>query len=100
MANAYRVSSNLWEVTETGTLVSISAAAHIDPAWVKKIYYVPNATGDTVTFQTGDSENAIVVKANSGDTNAVEVNFPGRGRRVRGLTCSGISASSTAYVYL
>jgi len=99
MANNFRAGTNLWEVTETGTL--ITEVPNFTNPIVRKVVLKPNATADSVTFQGGpDTENAIYLESGGSDTSNTQIDFGERGRRIPGLKCSAISASATAYVYL
>lgn len=94
---AWRKTSLVWEVTDTTALTAV-ADDFANPT-VKRIIYVPSAAGDDVVFQTGSSENAIVLKAGAADASPITVDFSPEGLRIPGLTCSTIDGG-TAYVYL
>jgi len=94
MANALKKATMLWIVDTAGSLTTFT-----EQVWVEKIYYVPNAANDAITFQNTGSDDAIYLKAGATDATPVEINFNGKGRRVNGLKCSALSSSSKAYVY-
>lgn len=96
MSNTLNTNTMLWEVDEAGSLTNFTG--HI---YVQKIYLVPNAVNDAITFQNVDSVDAFYVKAGgiASDTKPVEIDFGYEGRRVKGLKCSAITSSAKAYVY-
>ena len=100
MANVFNQNTNLWKVdTASKTLAD---KAPFSDAVVGLVYFVPNASGDDLVFQdssSGVDQDAIVMKANSGDTNPVQVSFLPGGLRVKNLKCTTIDGG-TAYVYL
>lgn len=100
MANTWNKTSMLWKVDSKDTNPTLVALApgFINPT-VYDVVYIPNAADDAITFQTGDSEDAIYLKAGASDASPVHLPFVG-GRHVPGLKCTAISSSSVAYVYL
>lgn len=99
MSNAFRKSTMVWEVDTVATLVAV--APGLNSVWIKRIVYVPNTAGNSITFQSGSDENAIVLKAGATDTSPVTIDFDGLGRHINGLHCSARSeATDKAYVYL
>jgi len=98
MGNTWNKTTSLWEVSETGTLASV--APGMTTAWVQKIVMYPNAADDTITFQDSAAADAIKLKAGATDTSPVHIDFGEKGRKVQGLTCSALSTSVTADVYL
>lgn len=99
MANTFNDETLTWEVTETGTLVSITAASQFKRPTIRKIIYVPTTKGHDLVFQDSNSVNAIVLKAGATDASPIHVDFGERGKRVTGIQCTTID-SGTAYVYL
>ena len=99
MANVWNKTSMLWTVTSKDTNPTLVALApgFINPI-VYDVVYVPSAADDAITFQTGDSEDAIYLKAGASDASPVHLPFS-YGRHVPGLKCTAISGG-TAYVYL
>jgi len=95
MSNTLNTNTMLWVVDETGAL---DVTGHV---YVQKIYLVPNAINDAMTFQNSASVDAFYIKAGgiTGDTKPVELDFGFKGRRVQGLKCSALSTSAKAYVY-
>ena len=103
MTTAFRKSTMVWEV---GTVAALTTnAPSLKNVWIKRIVFVPNTAGNSITFQDvqgGTSTNAIVLTAGASDTSPVTIWFDGRGKRVYGLKVSAISetGSDQAYVYL
>jgi hypothetical protein len=102
MANVFNKTSMLWKVDTAETLVT--KAPGMNTAYVSKVVMIPNAANDAITFQNSAGEDSIYLKAGATDTSPVHIDFSnensGRGRRVYGLTCSALSTSVVAYVYL
>ena len=102
MANVWNKTTMLWKVDTAETLVA--KAPGMNTVWVAKVVMIPNAANDAITFQDSAGGDAIYLKAGASDTSPVEIDFSaengGRGRRVYGLTCSALSTSVVAYVYL
>ena len=98
MANAFRKSTLIWEVDTVAALTTV--APGFNNPTIREIVFIPNAASDSITFQSGSNENAIVLKAGASDASPVHLTFP-EGKRVPGLHCSArTSASDKAYVYL
>ena len=99
MANTWNKTSMLWTVDskDTNPALATLAPGFINPI-VCDVVYVPSAANDAITFQTGDSEDAIYLIAGASDASPVHLSFEG-GRHVPGLKCTAISGG-TAYVYL
>jgi hypothetical protein len=99
MANVWNKTSMLWKVDSKDTNAALTdlAPGFINPI-VYDVVYIPAAADNAVTFQTGSSEDAIVLKAGASDASPVHLPFIG-GRHVPGLKCTAITAG-TVYVYL
>jgi len=98
MANAWNKTTSLWKVDTAETLVT--KAPGLTTAWVLKVVMIPNAANDAITFQDSAAADAIYLKAGATDTSPVQIDFGEKGRRIQGLTCSALSTSVVAYVYL
>ena len=99
MTTAFRKSTLVWETSTVAALIAV--APGLNNPTIREIIYVPNSAGNQITFQSGSSENAIVIKAGASDTSPVHLTFPDGGKRVPGLKCTAISSGSDqAYVYL
>jgi hypothetical protein len=100
MTTAFKKSTMVWEVDTVAALTT--TAPGLNSVWIKRIVFVPNTAGNSITFQSGSDENAIVLPSGASDTSPVTITFDGLGRHVHGLHCSAISetGSDIAYVYL
>ena len=98
MSNAYHKTTRVWYVDTAETLAT--KAPGLTTAWVRKIVMIPAAADDTIVFQDSAAANAILMKAGATDESPVQIDFGDKGKRVQGLTCSSLSTSVVAYVYL
>jgi len=98
MGNTWNKTTSLWEVDTAETLVT--KAPGMTTVWVQKIVMYPNAADDTIVFQDSSGADAIKLKAGATDESPVHIDFGEKGRKVQGLTCSALSTSVTADVYL
>ena len=100
MTNTFTPETMLWIINETAALTDASTiASHFKSPIIRKIIFFPGAAGDALTFQTGDSKNAILLRAGATDTSPIHVDFGERGKRIPGIKVSTVGGG-VAYVYL
>ncbi len=93
VSNVFNEETNLWTVDETGSLGKTTYVI------VGEVLYFPSAVGDDLVFQSGDSVDAIVLKAGASDTSPIHENFRPQGLDIKNIKCSTIDGG-TAYVRL
>jgi len=92
MGNSYNDETALHIVDSTGALSTVGVC-------ITKVVFFPGTAAHTLVLTDADSNVAITVKANSGDTNAVVLDFGDKGRRLPSLTV-GTIGSGSAHIYL
>ena len=96
MANAFKRTTQLWVVDETGEL-------NTGAIWITHIGYTPAANDDDLVLTDTSDNTAIVIKAGLVASGQVNVSFAsensGRGRHLPSLKVATIDGG-TAYIYL
>lgn len=100
MANDTTSNDRLWILDTVATIIAAGKEIR-----VRKFVIVPNAAGDAATIQeyyNGSLAVAAYIKANSADTDMVELDFGEYGRNFSGFRLSAITTpgSTKLYVYL
>ena len=92
MANAYKDTTSVWVVDETGDLDT-------DPVTVEEVVYFPSAADDDLILSDTSDNVAIQLKAGVTDASPVHISFAPNGRRLPNLKCNTIDGG-TAHVYI
>lgn len=91
MSNAYKSTTNLWVIDETGTL-------NTGGVTVIRVIYFPSAVDDDLIITDNADNEAIVLKAGASDTSPVHLPMEDGGRKLPSLKIGTIDGG-TAYIY-
>ena len=99
MSNDVTSNERLWVLDTASATALVAAGTHVV---IRKLYLIPNAVSDDVVIKehnyAGSQVVAMVLKANAGSADPVDVDFGPDGRELNGMALTTIDGG-TLYVY-